>query len=600
MNQRTDRRPCSPCRCCSGCGCGGARCRCRTSSTRPGRPSTCSARTTNEAEIIQVDGPQDLPRRRRAADDHGLRHGSRRPRQTLLRADERLGRPATTPSTRTTRLPRRTRPPRRTESEGAVQMVTSQDAAIAVALTRARLRGHPTCRWSPTSTPDAPADGKLEVGDLFLEVDGKPVDDRRGRRRRRSSSARRGEPRRARRPARRQAAHVEVTPWSPEAATDGLGSASRSASGYDFPFDVTINIDAGHRRAERRADVLARDLRHAHARARSPAARSSPAPARIDARRHGRPDRRHPAEDRRRRATPAPSCSWCRRTTATRRCERRQRRHAAGAGRRPCTSAGWRIEAWADDPDADLPSCEDDGGRRDATRRRDLDVDPALAAAVLEIETPRRRRRLGPAGPALRAGRHRRSWCAREPALAAAMGLDDASAARLADRRSSRTSCRPTSRSRRCSSRSSGPTRSPAAPPSSSGWCCRRRADDADPGRPGGGRRSSRASTPTGRRCGSWRARPAHGATYCALRLRAHDDDQSVVGGADLVPGLLALLRATLERRVRHEPRAGDDRERAVRRASRARRDAAPARAGRAVARADHHRRRAGRRRSSR
>ncbi|MGZ4445798.1 MAG: PPA1309 family protein [Nocardioides sp.] len=37
------------------------------------------------------------------------------------------------------------------------------------------------------------------------------------------------------------------------------------------------------------------------------------------------------------------------------------------------------------------------------------------------------------------------------------------------------------------------------------------------------------------------------GSTYCALRLRAHDDDQSVVGGADLVPQLLALLGATLE-----------------------------------------------------
>lgn len=37
------------------------------------------------------------------------------------------------------------------------------------------------------------------------------------------------------------------------------------------------------------------------------------------------------------------------------------------------------------------------------------------------------------------------------------------------------------------------------------------------------------------------------GATYCALRLRSHDDDQSVVGGADLVPGLLALLVATLQ-----------------------------------------------------
>ena len=37
------------------------------------------------------------------------------------------------------------------------------------------------------------------------------------------------------------------------------------------------------------------------------------------------------------------------------------------------------------------------------------------------------------------------------------------------------------------------------------------------------------------------------GATYCALRLRAADDDQSVLTGADLVPGLLALLRETLE-----------------------------------------------------
>ncbi|MEO9323483.1 PPA1309 family protein [Nocardioides sp. C4-1] len=36
------------------------------------------------------------------------------------------------------------------------------------------------------------------------------------------------------------------------------------------------------------------------------------------------------------------------------------------------------------------------------------------------------------------------------------------------------------------------------------------------------------------------------GSTYCALRLRAHDDDTSVVGGLDLVPGLLELLRATL------------------------------------------------------
>lgn len=37
------------------------------------------------------------------------------------------------------------------------------------------------------------------------------------------------------------------------------------------------------------------------------------------------------------------------------------------------------------------------------------------------------------------------------------------------------------------------------------------------------------------------------GATYCALRLRSHDDDQAVVDGTELVPGLLDLLRSTLD-----------------------------------------------------
>jgi hypothetical protein len=37
------------------------------------------------------------------------------------------------------------------------------------------------------------------------------------------------------------------------------------------------------------------------------------------------------------------------------------------------------------------------------------------------------------------------------------------------------------------------------------------------------------------------------GASYCALRLRAHDEDESVLTGADLVPGLLELVRATLD-----------------------------------------------------
>lgn len=44
------------------------------------------------------------------------------------------------------------------------------------------------------------------------------------------------------------------------------------------------------------------------------------------------------------------------------------------------------------------------------------------------------------------------------------------------------------------------------------------------------------------------------GSTYCALRLRAHDDPTSVVGGVDLVPGLLTLLGATLTDELEEAP----------------------------------------------
>ncbi len=37
------------------------------------------------------------------------------------------------------------------------------------------------------------------------------------------------------------------------------------------------------------------------------------------------------------------------------------------------------------------------------------------------------------------------------------------------------------------------------------------------------------------------------GSTYCALRLRSHDDDFAVIEGPDLVPALLELLSSTLD-----------------------------------------------------
>ncbi len=45
------------------------------------------------------------------------------------------------------------------------------------------------------------------------------------------------------------------------------------------------------------------------------------------------------------------------------------------------------------------------------------------------------------------------------------------------------------------------------------------------------------------------------GASYCALRLRAHDEDTSVLTGEALVPDLIELVRATLD----DDPAGGSD-----------------------------------------
>jgi hypothetical protein len=41
------------------------------------------------------------------------------------------------------------------------------------------------------------------------------------------------------------------------------------------------------------------------------------------------------------------------------------------------------------------------------------------------------------------------------------------------------------------------------------------------------------------------------GASYCALRIRAHDADDAVLTGPDLVPALVDLVRSTLDEELR-------------------------------------------------
>lgn len=177
------------------------------------------------------------------------------------------------------------------------------------------------------------------------------------------------------------------------------------------------------------------------------------------------------------------------------------------------------------------------------TDTSDFDVDPALAAAVLEIEShvaesgwdqPNRLYALVDTAQLVQ----------REPALASLMGLDAAS---------EQGSLTPIEQDQLTpgqlleqvlESISWGPEVSGCAavverlvlPPG---------ADEAIPDDPAAAEEFAREH-PDRQEVRIVAGATRAGSTYCALRLRAHDDAQSVVGGADLVPGLLALLVDTL------------------------------------------------------
>lgn len=174
----------------------------------------------------------------------------------------------------------------------------------------------------------------------------------------------------------------------------------------------------------------------------------------------------------------------------------------------------------------------------------DFDVDPALAAAVLEIEE-----HIAEGGwdqPArLYALVETAQLVEREPALASMMGLDASSA---------QGSLTPVEQDQLAPDQPlERVLESISWPPGVAG--CAAVVErlvlppDADASIPDDPARAEEFAREHPDRqevrivAGATRA----GSTYCALRLRAHDDAQSVVGGADLVPGLLTLLVATLQ-----------------------------------------------------
>jgi len=173
----------------------------------------------------------------------------------------------------------------------------------------------------------------------------------------------------------------------------------------------------------------------------------------------------------------------------------------------------------------------------------DPEVDPALAAAVLEIEShiadggwdqPSRLYALVDTAELVR----------REPALASVMGLDDSSAA---------GSLTPVEQEQLPPERFESTLASIAWGPEVSGCAAvverlvlPPEADQQLPDDPRSAEEYA-AEHPDRQEVRIVAGATRDGSTYCALRLRTHDDPLSVLESPDLVPGLLELVRGTLE-----------------------------------------------------
>lgn len=171
-------------------------------------------------------------------------------------------------------------------------------------------------------------------------------------------------------------------------------------------------------------------------------------------------------------------------------------------------------------------------------------VDPVLATAVREIEAhvaddgwdkPARLYALVPTADLL----------AREPGLAAAMGIDQSSAA---------GSLTPVEQDHTPVDRSLEESLEQIMWPAEVYGCAAVverlvLPPDADPDIPDDPEEAQTfaSSHPERQEVRIVAAATREGATYCALRFRSHDDSSSVVESPDLVPALLELLVSTLE-----------------------------------------------------
>ena len=222
--------------------------------------------------------------------------------------------------------------PEENDRQGAIQMVSSQDTAIAVALAELDYEVETAIEVQAVDA-GSPAEGRLQVRDIVEEVDGTPITSAEQIGKAVASAeegesvtflVKRGDLRR----------RVSVTPTP----VDGEQRVGISIGlGYDLPVDVKINIPENIS-GPSAGLMLTGDLRHAHAGV-------------ADRRRGGGRDRRDPADgsvgpiggiDRRSPAPPAtaPGCSWSRPTTAPTPPTSTPAR-CAWCWPRRCTAPGW-------------------------------------------------------------------------------------------------------------------------------------------------------------------------------------------------------------------------------------------------------------------
>jgi PDZ domain-containing protein len=128
------------------------------------------------------------------------------------------------------------------DNESAREMVSSQDNATAAALRALGYQVQETVDVESV-TPGAPADGKLKIGDVITEVDGRPLHSRRDLVKQIQATPPGGQVTLLLHRGSRQLS-VQLTPTE---VTDSLGTRpmigiAPGVSDYDFPFSVSIKI----------------------------------------------------------------------------------------------------------------------------------------------------------------------------------------------------------------------------------------------------------------------------------------------------------------------------------------------------------------------